>query len=522
MAQEQFGMTRGGRRITESSPEVIAEMQRFPGLNPDAAIGNVLQRLDEQAPATTPTGGAGGGAVTTPSGGTLASPGGRDGSTIMEMFRQAQGLVGDRKLPDFKTPVETQSEREKRIRAQFAPALQRAERVTAEEVEGAQAVGAQRTGENVSTLSLNFVNAVRQRGQQRINEIESKIQAAIQSADFEAAKNFRQAQIDEFNAQRQLDAQALQLFSTFANVQQGQQRIGLEQARLQQQAQQFQQTFGLQRDQFESEQEFNQAKLDMAEREFAQSVQRFGVETALSIAQQNGVEVKMAEDGTFSITDVPTVQRQRQEAEIKRLETLLPLEVNKLIADTARSRAAANKTSSEQEQSDLMEGLREAANMVIQSEEALGGGLDTESYWNIVNKFSEYANISPGDADSMIIRSIQSLKGQPVTGPGGGETAPVTPLGDVVIPPSGTVQSMMSFLESPDKGALFNFADSRQRRPASPAISEFIRAAESMDPLGGSDVGAFGPDVVRGLVGLGDEITEQQLDSLKESLGFIE
>lgn len=61
--------------------------------------------------------------------------------------------------------------------------------------------------------------------------------------------------------------------------------------------------------------------------------------------------------------------------------------------------------------------LASIAQDIIEQENALGAGIGEEAYWGIVNLFAKDKGLSPEQADTMVIRKIQELKKQPVTGP---------------------------------------------------------------------------------------------------------
>lgn len=337
--------------------------------------------------------------------------------SIMDLYNEMKAKRDTTEVPNF-APVETADDRAARIMKQFEPAFEAAREQTAEEVAGAEAVTTQQTGPNVSSLSMNFINSVRKRGEKRIADLRREMNLAIENADFQAAEQYRQAQIDEFNAQRQLDQQMLNQFSTIVGLQQGERRLGfegervdLEGRRINQQARQFQQTFGLQRDQFESDRTFKQAQQEMAQQELEESIRQFGVQTAINMARQNGVEITIDEEGKPIITDIPNIDRRLQEAQINRIQTLLPLEVNKMAADAARTIALARRANKKAEDG-IKGALNEAANFIIDQENVLGRGVESESYWNLVKEMSTDLGISSNDVDNMLIRTIQAKKGE--------------------------------------------------------------------------------------------------------------
>ncbi len=61
--------------------------------------------------------------------------------------------------------------------------------------------------------------------------------------------------------------------------------------------------------------------------------------------------------------------------------------------------------------------LAAIAQDIIDQENALGSGVGEEAYWGLVNLFAKDKGLSPEQADTMVIRKMQELKKQPVTGP---------------------------------------------------------------------------------------------------------
>ena len=96
----------------------------------------------------------------------------------------------------------------------------------------------------------------------------------------------------------------------------------LENAKLQLNDSQFQQQFGFSKEQFVSQKQ-------QAQKEFDLNVQKFGIDRALSIAQQNGTTI---DPNTGQVTSTPTIDSQVKSFELERAKTLLPYEIQEILS----------------------------------------------------------------------------------------------------------------------------------------------------------------------------------------------
>jgi len=263
-----------------------------------------------------------------------SSPGGFDGIDLAAPTISGVAHSFEDFREQFARSEQERQAKAQAIRAGFQPLIQEAQDFGRARQGVAAAAGARAGGGlGYDSAQESTVQSIQKETAKRLTSIEAAIQQAVLQEDAEAEKRAR----EDFTAWKDLQDQAFQqqrqIFQDKLSI------LGERRAQGEQEARftgyyNGQETLDMQR--FQSDDAYRQEQTQLAKDQFQLDVDRFGVDTALNIAQQNGVMAEMdPTTGEVNITDIKTPEAQLTEARTSEILQLLPLQIQKLQKEIA-------------------------------------------------------------------------------------------------------------------------------------------------------------------------------------------
>lgn len=438
----QYGTSYSGQRYDLTSPEVKLEMQKYPGINPDVAIGNVLKQnlpstwkqtvardyWEEQAQP---------GDVLVLKNGTgsgtnlsmydekvldlLKNGGGyinQDGNLVYTQSPVA--LTSQPITPDYSTYVNKVIQEMLPSGEQYDSALQQKLNEINQQYDDLyqkqKLAGEQRYSKNrvymsrlgimgASTAAPAALEGIEQQNTDTLNQIEQARQSALTAAKIED---------DEMRGKAQESAwtKAFDVYKNYQSQYQWDTEQKLKQATFENNKflAQSQYLNSLMKDEREKTQADREFQLDLLGKLANISTDQM---VEIDGLQYSGLKEISPDTYVSTITDpygnVSALTLNKTTGEVINLVSL------GAIGKGFKGSYPSSTTDYIGKEDGFNEGLNIVADYIINLENQLGGGVSTDTYWSLINKFAGDLDLSPSDADKMIINRIQQIKGQNMT-----------------------------------------------------------------------------------------------------------